>query len=195
MESSVCEFKSTGEKNAVYRVGALQWYDFFNRLACNNHHPMENFPQYRVISGLSYLIRTHSKRIKHYTDVALKVRNSALKSLFKKYAAASEASLRELVPCLVRYGGPSYFPLDLTELNSFWSKVSHFFYSGEADDLLFKSEAIERYSVRIHRKALASSVIPSDTVAFVEQQIRDSESALRIIKMLQEKGVYETLVA
>ena len=76
---------------------------------------MENFPQYRVISGLSTLIKTHTKRLKHYKAASIRAKNTPLKMLFKKYESHSQDSIKTLVGWLVNYGGPSYFPLETSE--------------------------------------------------------------------------------
>ena len=156
---------------------------------------MENFPQYRVISGLSTLIKTQTKRFKHYKAASIRAKNTPLKMLFKKYETNSQDSIKTLVGWLVNYGGPSYFPLETSEFNSLWNKIGSLFYSGEINELLHKSEAIERYALRIHRKALALSVVPPDTTQDIQNQIKNCEEAFATIKMLREKGVNEILAA
>ena len=170
------------------------WHDILV-LGTSNPISMENFPQYRVISGLSTLIKTHTKRLKHYKAAAVRAKNTPLKMLFKKYEAHSQDSIKTLVAWLVNYGGPSYFPMETREINSLWNKIGNIFYPGEINELLTKSEAIERYALRIHRKALALSVVPPDTTEDIQNQIKNCEEAFATIKMLREKGVNELMVA
>ncbi|HMI65011.1 MAG TPA: hypothetical protein VK517_03185 [Cyclobacteriaceae bacterium] len=156
---------------------------------------MENFPQYRVISGLSTLIKIHAKRLKHYNAAAIRAKHAPLKKLFKKYESHSKESIKTLVGWLVNYGGPSYFPLETREINSLWNKIGNLFYTGEINELLHKSEAIERYALIAHRKALALAVVPPDTTEDIQNQIKNCEEAFATIRMLREKGVNEILTA
>ena len=155
---------------------------------------MENFPQYRAISGLSTLIKTHTKRFKHYKEAAVKAKSAPLKTLFREYAAHSQESIKTLVAWLIDYGGPAYFPSEPGDIN-FWDKVGGLLYPVEINELLHKSEAIERYALRIHRQALTLSVVPPDTTRDIQNQIKNCEEAFATIKMLQEKSVNEILIA
>jgi hypothetical protein len=98
------------------------------------------------------------------------------------------------VTWLVDYGGSSYFPVEIRENNAWWNKIGHFFYSEEINELLHKSEVIERYSLIVHRKAIALSFIPPATTQDIQKQIKNCEEAFATIKMLREKGVNEILM-
>jgi len=127
------------------------WHDFLSYPGTANPNiRMEEFPQYSTISGLTTLIKIHTKRFKHYNAAAIYASSAPLKILFRKYAANSHECISTLMRRLVVYGGSSYFPAELRENTSLWNKIKGLFNSEEINVLLRKSEAIERYALRMH---------------------------------------------
>ncbi len=63
------------------------------------------------------------------------------------------------------------------------------------DELLHKSEAIERYALKVHRDAITLSVLPPAAAPDIREEIRKCEEAFATIKRLKQQGVEQIMVA
>lgn len=139
----------------------------------------------RTIYALTSMIEVNNKRMKVYRNLAEKMHNSDLRTLFRNYAEQSKTFSGELSTWRSAYGG---FAMPQAVGGSIWAQVSNLFDHWFSKNVASKCEEMELEAIKLYKTVMEKAFFPHDAAKDIERQSKEFDKALTKLRTLQENN-------